>query len=44
MQRDGQLDGTERRTSVAANSRHGFEYIGANFVGDGSKLIGWKSA
>src|SRR5215211_7823352 len=29
---------------MATHSRHGFEYVGANLVGDGSKLIGWKSA
>src|SRR6185437_16164554 len=44
MQRDRQFDGAERRAGVAAHSRHGFEYVGANFVGDGSKLIRWQSA
>ena len=39
VQRDGELDGAERRAGMAAHSRHRFEYVSANLVGYGSKLI-----
>ena len=44
MQRHCQLDGAERSARMAAHARHRFEDVSANFVGDGSKLIGWKRA
>src|SRR5688500_2841112 len=44
MQRDGELDGSERCAGVAANARHGFENVITNLVGYVPKLFNWKRA
>jgi hypothetical protein len=44
MKRDGQFHSAQARARVAANARHGFEYVLANIVCDRLQLFGLKAA